>query len=480
MTEVDAVVVGSGPNGLAAAITLARRGLSVVVLEGAATVGGGCRTEELTVPGFRHDVCSAVHPMVLASPFFRQPGFESLHDALRHPDVPFANPLGGNRAAVAERSLEATAEGLGADGPAYRRLMEPLVAEADAVTAAALAPLRSMPSHPVAMARFGLAGLLPVRILARRFEGDGAPALLAGVAAHSMLPLDAPLTGAFGLLLAVTAHAVGWPVVEGGSATIARVMVDQLGAAGGSVRTGQWVTALGDLPSSTVVVLDTSPAGLISMAGDRLPDRFRRSLQRFRPGPGVCKVDWALSGPVPWAAEPCRRTATVHVGGTMAEVARAEAAVHAGRHAERPYCIVVQPGVADPGRAPAGNETLWAYCHVPTGSTVDMATVIEDQIERFAPGFRDLVIARSVRTADELARQNPNCLGGDIGGGLASVRQTLFRPTVRWNPYRTALEHVYLCSSSTAPGAGVHGMCGYYAARTVLHDHFGGPSPLRG
>jgi phytoene dehydrogenase-like protein len=480
VTDVDVVVVGSGPNGLAAALTLAQAGRSVAVMEGADTAGGGCRTEELTLPGFRHDVCAAVHPLLLASPFFRQPRFESLRTAFRHPEIPFANPLEGGRAAVVQRSLDATVEGLGGDGPTYRRLVGPLVAEADGLAAGALAPLRSIPSHPVAMARFGVLGLLPARILAGRFHGDEARALLAGVAAHSMLPLSAPLSGAFGLFLAVTAHAVGWPVVEGGSATIARTMVEQLTAAGGSVTTGRWVTALGELPSSKAVVFDTSPAGLLAVAGDRLPDRYRRSLQRFRFGPGVCKVDWALSGPVPWAAEACRRTVTVHVGGTLAEVARSEAAVHAGRHPERPYCIVVQPGVADPGRAPEGSATLWAYCHVPAGSTVDMADAVEAQIERFAPGFRDLVIARSVRIAAEVARHNPNYVGGDIAGGLASVRQTIFRPSVGWNPYRTALKHVYLCSSSTPPGSGVHGMCGFYAARTVLHDHFGGPSPLRG
>jgi phytoene dehydrogenase-like protein len=480
MTDADVVVVGSGPNGLAAALTLAQAGLSVTVMEGSDSVGGGCRTEELTLPGFRHDVCSAVHPLVLASPFFRQPAFDAVRAAIRHPEIPFAHPLEGGRAVVAERSLEATAAGLGADGPTYRRLMAPLVAAADGVAAGALAPLRSVPAQPVAMARFGLRGLLPARTLGGRFRGEEARALLAGVAAHSMLPLSAPLTGAFGLLLATMAHAVGWPIVEGGSATIARLMVEQLTAAGGCVTTGRWVTDLSDLPSSTAVVFDTSPAALLAVAGDRLPARYRRSLRRFRFGPGVCKVDWALSGPVPWVTEACRRTATVHVGGTLAEVADSEAAVHAGRHSDRPYCIVVQPGVADPGRAPEGQATLWAYCHVPAGSTVDMADVMEAQIARFAPGFRDVVLARSVRTAAELARHNPNCVGGDIGGGLASVRQILFRPTVAWNPYRTALKHVYLCSASTPPGAGVHGMCGFYAARSVLHDHFGGPSPLRG
>jgi phytoene dehydrogenase-like protein len=257
-------------------------------------------------------------------------------------------------------------------------------------------------------------------------------------------------------------------------------MADQLRESGGSVTTGQWVSSLDELPPSTAVVLDTSPTGLVALAGDRLSDRYRRSLRRFRYGPGVCKVDWALSGPVPWTAEACRRTATLHLGGTLTEVARSEAEVNAGRHPERPYCIVVQPGVADSGRAPAGHATLWAYCHVPPGSTVDMAAAIEAQIERFAPGFGDLVLARSVRTAAEVERHNPNYVGGDIGAGAATLRQTVFRPTVGWNPYRTPLRDVYLCSASTPPGGGVHGMCGVYAARTVLHDHFGGPAPLRG
>ena len=474
------VVVGSGPNGLAAALTLARAGRSVAVIEGADTVGGGCRTQELTLPGFHHDVCSAVHPMVLASPFFQQPGFEGLGAALRHPEVPFASPLDGGRAAVAHRSLAATVEGLGPDGPAYRRLLGPLVDRADDVFAGALGPLRSFPAHPVSMARFGLRGLPSVERLAARFGDDGARALLAGVAAHSTLPLNAPLTGAFGLLLALTAHTVGWPVVAGGSATIARSVADRLVEAGGTVTTGRWVADLDDLPTSTAVVLDTSPAGLVALAGDRLPDRYRAALRRFRYGPGVCKVDWALSGPVPWTAEACRRTATVHLGGTLAEVARSEAEVHAGRHPERPYAIVVQPGVADPDRAPAGQAVLWAYCHVPPGSTVDRAAAIEAQIERFAPGFVDLVLARSVRTAADVGRHNPNLVGGDIGGGLPSLRQTVFRPTIGWNPYRTPLDGVYLCSASTPPGGGVHGMCGVHAARTVLHDHFGGPAPLRG
>jgi phytoene dehydrogenase-like protein len=328
-----------------------------------------------------------------------------------------------------------------------------------------------VPDHPVALARFGLPGFR----LVRRWEGDAAPALLAGVAAHSMAPLDAPLTSAFGLLLATTAHAVGWPVVAGGSSAITEAMVSELERLGGHVTTSQWVSDLADLPPSTVAVLDTAPTGLLQMAGSRLPDRYRRSLRRFRYGPGVCKVDWALSGPVPWRSEACRKAGTLHLGGTLAEVARSEADANAGRHAERPYCIVVQPGVADPTRAPDGAHTLLGYCHVPAGSTVDMTAAIEAQIERFAPGFSDLVVARSVRTAAEEERANPNYVGGDIGGGAATFGQTLFRPTVQWNPYRTPLGNVYLCSASTPPGGGVSGL---YAARSVLHDHFGGPRPF--
>jgi phytoene dehydrogenase-like protein len=478
MSAVDVVVVGSGPNGLAAAVTLAAAGLSVTVVEGADSLGGGCRTEALTLPGFLHDVCSTAHPMVAMSPFFRQPAFDGLRAALRQPEIPFAHPLDGGRAAAAFSSVEATAEALGVDGRAYRRLMAPLVESAVPIGDAVLAPLRSVPRHPISLARFGLPGLLPVSRLADRFAADGAKAMLAGVAAHSMAPLTAPLTAAFGLFLTMTAHAAGWPVVEGGSSGIIEALGAEVQRLGGTVSTGQWVRLLSELPPATAVVLDTSPAGLVSMAGAALPARYGRSLGRFRYGPGVCKVDWALSGPVPWSAEVCRRAGTLHLGGTFAEVASAEADVNAGRHPERPFCLVVQAGVADPTRAPEGRATLWGYCHVPSGSTVDMSPAIEAQIERFAPGFSDLVLARTVRTAAQAEQHNPNYVGGDIAGGASTLRQTVFRPTVRWNPYRTPLDGVYLCSASTAPGAGVHGMCGVYAARTVLRDRFGGPSPL--
>jgi phytoene dehydrogenase-like protein len=479
MSAIDAVVVGSGPNGLAAAVTLAAAGLSVSVIEGAEVAGGGCRTESLTLSGYLHDVCSAVHPLVLASPFFRHPAFDGLRNSLCQPEVPFAHPLPGGRAASARRSLDETATSFGADGAAYRRLLGPLVGHSEEIGDQVLAPLRTIPAHPVALARFGLLGLWPADRLARRFRSDEAKALLAGVSAHSMASLSAPLTGAFGLLLTMTAHSVGWPVVEGGSSAITDALVTELERLGGTITTGTWIGSLSELPKSRVVILDTAPEGLSALAGTGVSAKYRRTLARFRHGPGVCKVDWALSGAVPWTAEVCRRAGTLHLGGSFSEIAASEAEVLAGRHPERPFCIVAQPGVVDPTRAPSGHETLWAYCHVPAGSSVDMTAAIEAQIERYAPGFSELVLARSTLTAVDEEAHNPNCVGGDIAGGAATLSQTLFRPTVKWNPYRTPLQGVYLGSASTPPGGGVHGMCGVYAARTALHDHFGGARPFR-
>ena len=463
-------MVGSGPNGLAAAVTLARAGLEVHVIEGAATPGGGCRTQELTLPGFRHDVCSAVHPLAAASPFFLGAGLAAQGMTLLTPKVAFAHPLDGGRAAALAGPVAETAGGLGPDAGPYRRLLEPLVRDAHLTLPDILAPLRSVPIHPLAMARFGLDGIQPARLLARRFRTEEGKALLAGAAAHSMLPLSAPLTSAFGLVLLMAAHSVGWPVVEGGSARITDALVATLTSLGGRVETGRWVRSLEGLPPAQAVVLDVTPRQLIALAGDRLPARHRNALRRFRYGAGVCKVDWALSGPVPWQAAACREAGTVHLGGTLAEVARSESDVAAGRHPEWPYCIVAQPGAVDSTRAPAGRHTLWGYCHVPSGSAVDMSGRIEAQIERFAPGFRDLVLARSVRTAADMERHNPNYVGGDINAGAGTLLQTVLRPTPRWNPYRAGLPGVYLCSASTPPGGGVHGMCGVGAARTVLSD----------
>jgi phytoene dehydrogenase-like protein len=320
------------------------------------------------------------------------------------------------------------------------------------------------------MARFGLTGLMPAERLARRFETEEAQALLAGAAAHSMLPLSAPLTGAMALLFTVMAHAVGWPVVRGGSAGIIDALVEELESLGGEVVTGRWVRDLADLPKARATLLDVSPAGFLEIAGKRMPAATRRALEKFRYGPGVCKVDWALSGPVPWEAPACRDAGTIHVGGTLEDVAMSESAVAHGRHSEKPFCLVAQPGVVDPTRAPKGLETLWAYCHVPADSDVDMTERIESQIDRFAPGFRDLILDRTTTTASATEAHNPNYVGGDINGGASTLRQTVFRPTVRWNPYKTGLEGIYLCSASTPPGGGVHGMCGYGAARTALSD----------
>jgi phytoene dehydrogenase-like protein len=480
VTRPDAVVVGSGPNGLAAALTLARAGLQVQVFEGAGEVGGGCRTAELTLPGFAHDVCSTVHGLAAVSPFFAGCDLAARGVRLLTPAVAAAHPLDGGRAGAVIGSVTETASRLDRDAVAYRHLMGPLERHSESVISLTLSPLRSVPGRPGTAARFGAQGLLPATLLARRLHTPEGRALFAGMAAHSIRPLTAPLTGAFGLTFLLLAHVSGWPVVEGGSGRLVAALTAELTELGGTVTTGSWVKSLADLPPARAVLLDVTPRQLLEMAGGRLPPGYRRALRRFRYGPGICKVDWALDGPVPWQNEACRQTVTVHAGGTIAEVARGEAAVAAGRLPEQPFCLVTQPGVADPGRAPAGKQVLWAYCHVPPGSDVDMAGRIEAQIERFAPGFRDLILARSVRTAAEMERYNPSYVGGDIGAGAATLRQTIAGPVPRWNPYRVPLSRkyrrrerrsgTYLCSGSTPPGGGVHGMCGFWAARAALRD----------
>lgn len=466
---VDAVVVGSGPNGLAAAITIAETGREVLVIEGADRVGGGMRTEEATLPGFRHDICSAIHPLGVASPFFlsldlAQHGLEWIE-----PDVQVAHPLDDGSAPRLLRSLDESAAEMGEDAASYRRLVGPLVSNWDDLAPQLLGPLLRFPRHPIQLGRFGLRAALPARTLARTtFDTEQTRALFAGLAAHSILPLGSAFTASFGITFAATAHIGGWPLPRGGSQSIADAMAAHLRSLGGSIETGDMVRSLSDLPPAGAYLLDVTPTQLSDLAGEALPGRYRRRLRQFRFGPAAFKVDFALDAPVPWIAEDPRRAGTVHLGGSLDEITVAEAAVAKGDHPDRPLVLVAQQSLFDETRAPEGKHTLWAYCHVPNGSTVDMTDRIEDQIERFAPGFRERILARAVHGPERLEARNPNYVGGDIAGGSHGGLQLIARPMISGNPYSTPLEGVYLCSSSTPPGAGVHGMCGYHAAKTAL------------
>ena len=443
----------------------------MVVREGAEEPGGGVRSGALTLPGFVHDRCSAVHPLVAASPFFRSTPLGNHGLELVDPPAPLAHPLDDGGAVVLERSLAATAAGLGEDARAYERLLGPLVRDWDAVEEAALAPLLRIPRHPVALGRFGLSALRTAGGLARSsFRGERARALLAGCAAHSMIPLERRPSAAFGLVLLALAHRVGWPFPRGGAGEIANALVAELERLGGRVETGAPVASLAALGSPSLVLCDVGPPALARLAGERLPARYARRLERFRYGPGAFKVDYALDAPIPWTATDCARAGTVHLGGTLAEIAASERAPWRGEHAERPFVLLAQHTLFDPSRAPEGKHTAWAYCHVPNGSGVDMTARIEAQIERFAPGFRERVLARSVTGPAELEAENPNLVGGDLNAGAADLRGLLARPVARPVPYRTPLAGVYLCSASTPPGGGVHGMCGYLAARSALSD----------
>ena len=464
----DAVVVGTGPNGLAAAIELARAGLSVRVLEAANTVGGGTRSAELTLPGFAHDVCSAIHPLGVASPFLRSLPLEAHGLEWIEPPAALAHPFDDGTAVLLERSPDAAVESLGEDDARWRRLFAPLARDVDSLLEDTLAPLH-LPAHPLTLARFGLRAVLPATTVARRsFHGVKARGLFSGLAAHSMLPLERPPSAAFGLMLGLLGHTVGWPFPRGGSQAIADGLASYLRSLGGEIETGRSIESLAELGEPRLVLLDLTPRGLLQLAGDRLPERYRRRLERYRYGPGVFKLDWALDGPIPWRAEECGRAATVHLGATLEEIATSEAAPGEGRIAERPYVLLAQQSLFDPTRAPAGKHTAWAYCHVPNGSDVDMTARIENQIERFAPGFRERILSRSALGPADLERYNANYVGGDINGGLADLRQLLTRPVARWSPYSTPLPGVFLCSASTPPGGGVHGMCGYHAARAAL------------
>ena len=465
----DAIVVGAGPNGLAAAITIAREGRSVLVVEAAPTIGGGARSEELTLPGFFHDVCSAIHPLLPGSPFLSGLPLERHGLELVHPSAPLAHPFEDGRVALLERSVDDTAAGLGAsDGEAYRSLMGPLVADAERLMPQLLAPL-GVPRHPLALARFSRDALRSASAMARgRFEAEPARGLFAGMAAHSLLPLEAVASAAFGLVLGLAGHVVGWPLPRGGSQRIVDAMASHLRELGGEIECGRPVSSLGELPPARAVLCDVSPRGLLGIAGPSLPARYRRGLERFRHGPGAFKLDWALDGPIPWQAEECARAGTVHLGGTLGEIAASERAVDRGEPPERPYVLLAQQSLFDDSRAPPGKHTVWAYCHVPNGSSFDMTERIEAQIERFAPGFRDLVLERATTTPAGLERYNANYVGGDINGGRQDIRQLFTRPLARPVPYRTPLDGLYLCSASTPPGGGVHGMCGWLAAKAAL------------
>jgi phytoene dehydrogenase-like protein len=466
-----AVVVGAGPNGLAAAIVLAQRGIQVTVLEAGSTPGGGCRSAELTEPGFVHDICSAIHPLAVGSPFFATlPLPEHGLDWIT-PPIAFAHPLDGGAAATLEGSVKHTADGLGEDGGTYRKLMGPLVEGQDKLGRDVLGPLR-VPRHPFLMARFGLGAIRSAKGLAKRFSEAPARALVAGLAAHSMLNLDVPITAGVALIEAMYAHAFGWPLPAGGAQRLTDALAAHLEGLGGKIECDHPVSSLSELPPDHAILLDVTPKGLLSIAGLRLPDRYKKGLRRFRYGPGVFKLDLALDGPVPWIASDCARTATLHIGGTFEEIAASEAAVIAGRHPERPFVIAAQHTLYDPSRAPEGRHTLWAYCHVPSGSDVDMTDAIEQQIERFAPGFRDRIIARSKMAPADFERYNQNYVGGDINGGMQDLRQHFARPVARLVPYTTPIKDVYICSSSTPPGGGVHGMCGYWAAGAALRRSF--------
>ncbi len=464
----DAVVVGAGPNGLAAAITLARAGRSVIIFEAREAVGGGCRSAELTLPGFVHDVCSAIHPMALASPFFRSLPLERYGLEWIQPPAALAHPLDDGSVALLEPSIEATGATLGADAARYRRLMAPIVANWDKIAEGILGPLH-IPHHPLALACFGLSAIRSARGLAEcRFKEARARALFGGIAGHAMLELEQPPSAAFGLVLAALGHVVGWPISRGGSQRIADALAAYLRSLGGEIVTGVDVESLETLPQARAILCDVTPRQLLRLAGRRLSPLYQRQLRRYRYGPGVCKVDFALNGPVPWKAPECAQAGTVHLGGTLEEIAESERAVWRGKHAERPFVLLAQQSLFDPTRAPAGAHTAWAYCHVPSGSTRDVSEQIEQQIERFAPGFRQRILAKHTFTTEKMEHYNANYIGGDINGGVQDFWQLFTRPTVRLVPYATSSRGLYLCSSSTPPGGAVHGLCGYFAARAAL------------
>jgi phytoene dehydrogenase-like protein len=470
MGRLDAVVVGSGPNGLAAAVRIAQAGRSVLVLESQPEVGGGARTEELTLPGFLHDTFSAVHPLGVGAPYLRSLPLEAHGLEWIHPPAPLAHPLDEAPPALLEQSFEATGATLGGDGDRWRALMEPLVDRWDELSVDALAPLR-FPHHPLLLGRFGLRAFQSSDGLSRRtFRHEPAQALFAGIAAHAAVPLNRLATAAFGLILGAAGHAVGWPIPRGGSGKITGALASYLRSLGGEIQTDVHVRSLAELPPSRTVFFDVTTHQLLQIVGDRLPEHYRRRAARFRYGPGVFKLDWALAAPIPWRSPECARAGTVHLGGTREEMSRSLQTVWGGKPSRDPYCLVAQPSLFDPTRAPPGRHVAWGYCHVPNGCDLDVSEQIEAQMERFAPGFRDLILARHAMRPSELERRNPNLVGGDINGGAAVLGQMFLRPVLARSPYTLPAKGLYLCSASTPPGGGVHGMCGFHAVEAALRN----------
>lgn len=470
--EYDAIVVGSGPNGLSAAITMQQQGLSVLLLEGRDSIGGGLRSAELTLPGFVHDVCSAIHPMALTSPFLKTLPLEQFGLSYIYPAADAAHPFDDGTAAVLYSSLEKTAQLLGEDCVTYERLYAPLLKDFPELMAEVLGPLK-VPKHPLVMARFGLKALPSALQLARRFKGKAARGLFGGIAAHSIQPLSNVATAAIGLVLSLNSHAGGWPVPRGGAQSLANALADYFVYLGGEIQTNTYVKTLSELPPTRAILLDVTPKQLLSIAGERFSSFYKWQLQRYRYGMGIFKADWALAAPIPFTAAGCREAGTVHLGNTIEEIAASELQTSRGQHPEKPFVLLAQQSIVDNTRAPKGKHTAWAYCHVPNGSTKDMTAVIEDQVERFAPGFKDLILGRHVMNTAEMESYNPNYIGGDINGGVIDISQLYTRPAIRLSPYSTPARGVYICSSSTPPGGGVHGMCGYYAAKKALKDVFG-------
>jgi phytoene dehydrogenase-like protein len=470
MSQIDAIVVGSGPNGLSAAIVLAQAGCKVVVFEADKTIGGGARSAELTLPGFTHDICSAVHPFAIASPFFRTLPLSRHGLEWIEPPVMVAHPTDGGRAAIVERSVDATAARLGRDSDAYIKMMGSVVRDWARLEQSVLGPI-SWPSHPFALARFGMNALRSAEGLTKsHFKEDATRALFAGIAGHGMLPLDHKLTAGFGLTLGAMCHLPGWQIPRGGAQKISDALVAHLRSLGGEVVADTRVMSIDKLPAAKAILCDVSPKPLLKIAGHQFPESYRKRLEQYRYGMGAFKVDWALDSPIPWTADECRRAGTLHLGGTLEEIGASERAAWDGKICERPFVLLSQPTVFDPSRAPAGKHVVWGYCHVPGGSTVNMLDRIEQQVERFAPGFRDRILARSVMTPADIEAHNPNLVGGDIAAGVTDLRQFFARPT--WRNYSTPVKGLFLCSASTPPGVGVHGMCGYFAAKLALKKVF--------